>query len=417
MEKNLSDEPVFDAWKRENSEDHSPPRREIEVDGNRLELYTDSESYLTALIADIRSARERVWIESYTISQDPLIDQMVEAVCERASAGLDCRATFDAIGSFRTSDALFETLRAAGVKVYIFRPLKQWQWRLRFLQRFNRRNHRKLVVIDGLISYFGGMNLVNFGGSGTPPDFKTRHQRSDPSWRDVHIRLSGKATSKVASAFLAIRPLSEREKRGLPPIRTAPTLNPSVATILRSPPDSIEFVDSRPRIKYRRPAPFFNALIRQANQQVRLAMAYFLPFGGILRSLRNAIRKNVVVEVIVPAQSDVPPVKWATQYMYERLIKQGIKIYERKEQMLHAKAMVVDHQWSVVGSCNFDPRSMLTNLEFFAIIHSVDFAHQLQEILDFEKAHSQLVSLDTHRKRNWFLRLLSRIAWSFRRIL
>jgi cardiolipin synthase len=300
------------------------------------------------------------------------------------------------------------------VQVVAYRPFRLSRWHLSFLRRFfqafNRRNHRKLAVIDDRISYFGGMNLLDVGGSASNEWSKTNPYPAQ-AWRDVHVRLEGEATEEVARAFMALRPEYRHQ------IKHVHHTNNSVREMLLMKPDSILFVDSRPRMKYRRPAPIFRALLRTAKSQIRLAMAYFLPFGGVLKELRRAHRRKVNVEVIVPIVSDVPLVQWATQHMYQRLLQSGVVIYERNDRMLHSKAMVIDRHLSVVGSCNFDPRSFLLNLEFFAVIRSTAFADHLLAILDTEIENSQQVSLQTHLQRSGFRRLLHWFAWRFRRWL
>jgi cardiolipin synthase len=379
------------------------------VNGNELQFFTESGAYLHALRNDFLSARKRIWIESYTISDDEKLRDLMAVVREKASSGLDCRVTYDAVGSFQTASRFWDEMKESGVKVYAYRPLRYGWWRTRFLQRFQRRSHRKLIVVDEQISYFGGMNLADLGGSANPPSFEMSAP-AQPAWRDVQVRMAGEATAKVAKAFLALRPETETSS-------SQGQANPSRAQVFSSAEEAIYFIDSRPRMKYRRPAPYFRSLIRRANTRITIAMAYFLPFGGVLRTLRKAARRGVAIEVIVPAESDVRLVQWATQHMYEKLIKQGFAVYERRDQMLHSKVMVVDGEWSVVGSCNFDPRSFLINLEFFAIIRSKGIAQQLNEILDYERANSNRIGEDSHRKSSLMQRLIRRIAWSFRRWL
>lgn len=399
----------------EKSVDLLSGKRIIQVGNNSLQLMTESRPYLTSLIDDIKQAKQRVWIESYTIVNDELIEQLAEAICERARAGIDCRLTYDAVGSFLTPGTFFQRLEEAGVQVHVYRPFRVRRWHLSFLRRFfqafNRRNHRKLVVIDQHVSYFGGMNLVDLGGS-TSSAWSKANPYPSQAWRDVHVRLEGEATEEVAAAFLALRP--ERANQAIPKSHGS---NNSTRQILAMSPESIRFVDCRPHVKYRRPAPVFRTLLRSAKTQIRLAMAYFLPFGGVLKELRRAHRRKVKVEVILPRVSDVPVVQWATQHMYQRLLQSGVEIYERNDQMLHSKAIVIDDHLSVVGSCNFDPRSFLLNLEFFAIIHSPAFAEHLSSVLGSEIENSRKVSLESHQQRSWFRRTLHWIAWRFRRWL
>jgi cardiolipin synthase A/B len=131
----------------------------------------------------------------------------------------------------------------------------------------------------------------------------------------------------------------------------------------------------------------------------------------------RARRRGVHVRVIIPGESDVRAVQWATRHLYSYLLKRGIRIYERKDQMLHSKAMVIDEQWSVIGSCNLDPRSLRTNLEFVAVVRSCELAAALLGVCRHEIKNSSRVTLAYWRNRTWWQRVLDRIAWSLRRLL
>ncbi len=143
-------------------------------------------------------------------------------------------------------------------------------------------------------------------------------------------------------------------------------------------------------------------------------MAYFIPTGGPLRALLAARKRQVGVRVVVPGISDVPLVQRATAHLYSMLLRRGFRIYERRGRMLHSKMMVIDGQYSVVGSANLDPRSMRINLEFVAVIRSEAFARVLTRIARFEMAQSDRVTLSRVRRISWLDRVLNRMAWTLR---
>lgn len=382
----------------------------VDVAGNRLAVFVESGPYLSALIDDVRAARHRVWIESYTVADDAAGRAVAAALKERAAAGVECRLMYDAVGSFGTPSAFFDDLRRAGVDVLCYRPWGSWWRGLRVLPQFHRRDHRKLAAVDDVVGYFGGMNLVDQGGSAVPPLEGARHPSSQAGWRDVQVRLVGPAAKSIAAALDDL--WSRGRNRTVEPRR-----NPQVGDILSARSDALFFFDARPHVRHRRPGPVFKALIGRAHKSITLAMAYFLPFGGVLRELLRARRRGVTVRVIVPHESDVPLVQWAARHMYERLLRHGIRIYERRDRMLHSKVMVIDGLWSVVGSCNFDPRSMLLNLEFFAVVRSADFARALNDVCRDERRQSDPVRLSRCRSRGWWESWLYRITWTFRRWL
>ena len=142
-----------------------------------------------------------------------------------------------------------------------------------------------------------------------------------------------------------------------------------------------------------------------------------MPIGRVFRELLRARKRGVRVRVIVPGHSDVKVVQWAFSHFYEFLLKRGIRIYERKDRMLHSKAMIVDGKWSVIGSCNLDARSLLLNLEFFAVIHAPQLAQALRRICLEDIRNSVRVNAAYCSRRSWWQRLRDRTAWALRKWL
>lgn len=384
----------------------------VEVAGHQLTIYEVSPPLIAAMVSDIRAAKSRVWMESYIFADDAAGAAVAAALAQRAQAGVDVRLMVDAWGSFSTPTAFFNRLRAAGVQVHLFHGLGEALHALRFLQVVNQRNHRKLLVVDDSIAYFGGMNVVDQSGIHSTADAKDRRLPASAGWLDVHVRLVGPRQSEIADAMLRLW----NRVHGLPVVKQSRW---PVAEITRTPPDSesLYFFDSRPQFKYRRPQRILVPLICQARHEITLAFAYFVPLGRVLRELLKARKRGVKVRVIVPGQSDVQVVQWATRHFYEFLLKRGVRIYERCDCMLHSKVMVVDGRWSVIGSCNFDARSLRLNLEFFAAIHSRALAQTLTRICQKEMRNSVRVSAAYCRQRSWWQRYRDRLAWSFRKWL
>jgi cardiolipin synthase len=383
---------------------------DIDVAGNSLRLFSESPPLMEAMVEDLRTAQRRAWVESYTFADDAAGRAIAEALKERAAAGVDCRLMYDAVGSFDSPRALFDDLAAAGVQVHAFCTLSTALWKFASLRMFNRRNHRKITIVDDHVAYFGGMNIIDQSGIETIEDAKARDLPASAGWRDVHVRLTGPAQTEVADAF-------DRLWQRVHHHRRRPWPRWQVNKMLSAQEDSIFFFDSRPRLHIRRPARVLVPLLRRARHTITLSMAYFIPVGDVLKELLRARRRGVTVRVIVPGVSDVPVVQWASRHMYERLLRRGIRIYERKDQMLHSKVMVIDGQWSVIGSCNLDPRSMRLNLEFLAVIRSAELASAVTAICVHEQRHSRPVNVsDCHRRSRW-QRMLDSVAWSLRRWL
>ncbi|HWB08909.1 MAG TPA: phospholipase D-like domain-containing protein [Pirellulales bacterium] len=382
----------------------------LSVAGHDVTIFEESPPLVAAMIDDISRARQRVWLESYIVANDAAGQALSEALCRRAAEGVDCRVLYDAVGSNATPSSFFARLAKSGVQVRGYRSLWRVLWRFRSLRWFNRRDHRKLLVIDDRLAYFGGMNIVDQSGIRTVDEAKARHLPASAGWRDVHLRLCGPKQPEVAAAFAGLwrkRPFGRRRRWPRWPIRR----------MLAARGDGIYFFDCRPQLRHRRPTRVLVPLLRQARRNITLCMAYFIPQGSVLRELLRASRRGVRVRVIVPGKSDVPAVQWATRHFYDKLLKRGIRIYERKDQMLHSKVMVIDDDLSLIGSCNLDPRSLWYNLEFFAVFRSAAMAATLRHICRYEMRNSRRVTLLDCFGRPWWQRMLDRLAWSMRRWL
>ena len=381
----------------------SPPR--MSVAGQELQIFLEAPPLIAAMLEDIRGAKTRVWLESYIYLNDAAGDAVALALKEQARAGLDVRLLYDAIGSSTTPWGFFEDLLDAGVQVHAFHTIWEALGRRSILRVLNRRNHRKLLIVDDRAAYFGGMNIVDPAG-----DQQVEGPATAPpsaGWRDVHVRLAGPQQKELAESFERSWLRANRKKvQWRPRAYRHGVLSPAE--------ESIQFFDTGPGPRYARAARIFIRLFRAARRSITLSMAYFIPMGRVLRELLRASRRGVRVRVIVPGESDVLLAQWATRYLYQRLLRRRVRLYERQGNMLHSKVMVVDNQWTVVGSSNLDPRSLWTNLEFLAVIRSRNMAQTMSEICQYEIDRSHRVTAADCRERRCWHRLLNRMAWSVR---
>jgi cardiolipin synthase len=295
-------------------------------------------------------------------------------------------------------------MEQTGVQVHAFHTVREALWKFSLLRILNRRNHRKLLILDDRIAYFGGMNLVD-----TTLGLVVSKEALPASagWRDVHIRLTGPQQGEVAESFER----SWRRAHGEPIARRPRAYR---RALLAGGEESIQFFDSGPGLKYSRAARLFTRLIRAARRSITFSMAYFLPVGGVLRELLRAPRRGVAVRVVVPGESDVPLVQHAARHLYTRLLRRRIRIFERQAEMLHSKVMIADSAWVVVGSCNLDARSLYINFEFLAVIHAPALARVLRRVIGEEIANSKRVLLEDVREDNWWRGFVNGLAWLLR---
>jgi len=303
----------------------------VSVAGHELRIYAESRPLIEAMVEDIRAARTRVWVESYIFLDDRAGQAVADALMERARAGLDVRVMADAIGSQTTPWPFFRELEEAGALVHIFHSFWEALWSLSAFRILNRRNHRKLVVIDETVAYFGGMNLAD---PVHVSDFDAADRAPvSAGWRDVHIRLAGPQQAEVAESFERSWRLAHGEeiKRRSRAYRKG---------LLAHGEESIQFFDSGPGLKHTRAGRIFSRALKNAKHTLTLSMAYFLPVGRVLRALLRAHRRGVFVRVVVPGQSDVQIVQHASRWLYTRLIRRRFHIYERQLNMLHSSESV-----------------------------------------------------------------------------
>lgn len=366
--------------------------------GHDVRIFVELDPYLRAVLDDLRQAKRRIWIETYILGDDAAGQRVLRLLAQRAAEGLEVRLMVDAVGSLELPSDWLAEVEAAGGKVHVFHSFGFALWEKMRLSVLNRRNHRKLIVIDDRAAYVGGMNLVDPAES-----------TGSAAWRDVHLRIEGPAVAEVAAAMQRLWQRAHGQRVKWPKWPLARLADPAGEALL--------LFDSLPALRMRRAARVFRTLIRSARRSVTLSMAYFIPQGAVLRELFKARRRGVTVRVIVPAESDVPLVHWAAEHFFARLLKHGIRIYQRRDRMLHGKVMLVDDRWSLVGSCNLDPRSLRWNLECLAVIRSTALAATMRRILAFELRNSQRVTPETIANRPWWQRLRGQIAWWFRRWL
>jgi cardiolipin synthase len=377
----------------------------VHVAGHELRVYVEYLPLVKDILEDLRAAQSRIWIEVYIFAGDPAGQALATVLKEKARAGLDVRVLYDAVGSQATPAAFFAELQAAGVHLHCYHSLIEALSRFRLFSIMNRRDHRKLIVIDDAVGYFGGMNLIDHTASA--------HVVGKPvpatnGWHDVHLRLAGPQQAELAESFERswARAQGQKITRRSRAYRRARLPG-------SGPAESIRFFDSGPGLKYSRAARVYDRLLRRAEHNITIAMAYFVPVGRVLRALLAARKRGVRVRIVIPGQSDNRLVQHATTHVYATLLKRGIRLYERQTRMLHSKVMVVDATWTLVGSCNLDPRSLWINLEFLAVIRSPTLAATMTAIVRREMRQSNRVTSESYPHR-WHERLLNTLAWIFR---
>ncbi len=340
------------------------------TENNAVRIFHDGKEKFDALIADIAQATDHVHIYYYIFRADGLGTRILDALTERARAGVQVRLFYDALGGRQVYPRDLKDLRAAGGAIYSFFPSKIPLINL----RVNNRTHRKLAVIDGRIGYVGGFN-VGDEYLGLNPKFGY--------WRDTHLRVEGGAVNSIQRRLLtdwnAVAPAEQRvrwEERFFPADQARP--GRVGLQIVSSGPDS-----AWERIKFG-----YVKMINSAERSVWIQTPYFMPDAAVLDALKIAARSGLDVRMMIPDKPDHLLVYPATLSYADELAQCGATIYIYRNGFVHAKTVLVDHELGSVGTANMDIRSFRLNFEVNAFFYDSDLGVQLRDIYlaDIEKS-------------------------------
>lgn len=313
--------------------------------GTEAEYFPTGEEYFQRLLSDITSAKKYIFLEYFIIDEGSLWDEIHAALLKKAGEGVEIRLLFDDIGCMKTLPRKYETvLRREGISAYRFARVSP-----RVSSMHQNRDHRKIAVIDGNIGYTGGVNIAD--------EYVNRIERFG-HWKDGGVRLSGDGVLGLLRLFLASYDATAGDVSDYRSL-----LSPSAERI-RGDGYFIPF-GSGPAPIYRRPVAknaFLN-LINQATSYVYITTPYLIIDYDLTESLCNASCRGVDVRIITPGIPDKKTVKLMTKSAYPYLIKSGVKIYEYKEGFIHEKLLISDGKYSVIGTVNFDYRSLVHHFE------------------------------------------------------
>ena len=350
------------------------------------EFFTEGDALYEAMLASISSATAVVRMESYIFASDEIGWRFAEALARRAVAGVDVRVHLDAAGAWgRTSSSLQRYLRDQGVHLRWFH---RWSWRDPL--RYNRRSHRKLLVVDDRVAYVGGFNIHRES---------SRQCYGESRWRDTHAALSGALAGDAARLFDAFW----RGHRRWAPVQRGI--------------GDLQLVSNDTRTCRHRIRCLYAEAFESASERVYLTTPYFVPDLSTLRQLMACARRGVDVRLLVPAKSDVPITRWAAHALYGSLLSAGVRIYEYLPRMLHAKTVVVDRHWATLGSANLDYRSFFLNYELLLAMTAPDDCELLSRQFSEDVSTSRPVLGDKWSRRSWTNLPLEAIGRALRRWL
>lgn len=374
--------------------------------GNAVQALVDGPQTFAAIEASVAEAKHHVHVETFIYDDDKLGRDFAELLARKQAEGVQVRLLYDSIGSMETDPAFFDGLRKQGIEVREFRPMNPAKTPL--IWKIQNRDHRKILVVDGKVAYTGGINVS--GTYSSASSSRPGPERGvEDGWRDTHVRIEGPAVAQLQSLFFEnwVRAGDAKDE---PCCRSdyfpeAQTPGKHLVTIVANDSD-----DSDDRSLY---ATYIRAF-ENASARLWITHAYFAPNDDLLEAMTDAAKRGVDVRLIAPGFTDSNVILYATRSTYTRLLKGGVKIYERKDALLHAKSVVIDGTLAIVGSANLDLRSFIHNDEVNAIIISRDFGKRMEQIFERDVEASRPLDMDTWQQRSmWerFREFSSKLMW------
>ncbi|MEM7167173.1 MAG: phospholipase D-like domain-containing protein [Planctomycetota bacterium] len=358
--------------------------------GNGLELFHDGDQLFRSMLDAIRNAERRVYMEMYTFLADRTGWRFAYALAERAQAGVEVRIVYDAVGSFGLSASLLRLLHEAGVQTVVYHPVAPWR---RHFTLF-RRNHRKVLTVDGTIGYVGGVNI------GDP---WMGRRRGGGNWRDTHLRVDGPAAGDLEMLFVDTWYRETGEELSRSPLPREPQGDKAADA------RQVYIVGGLggPGRRIRR---LYLIALGQARRRVVIANSYFVPDRKFRKALTHARRRGLRVQLLLPLRSDVRVAQLASQSFFSRLLRDGIEIYLWRPTVLHAKFAVIDDDWWTVGSSNLDHWSFQRNLEANAVVLDQESGRALSARFERDLRFADAVELSQWRRRPFLQKVLERLA-------
>lgn len=342
----------------------------IPTRNNNVRLLVNGENKFPVVLEDLKKARNHIHIQYYIYENDVIGNEIVDILIAKVKEGVAVRFMYDDYGSWQLGRKFIKHLDDNGVETAAFykiiHPL--------FANRINYRNHRKIIVVDGIVSYIGGINVSD------------RYINNDPDrmfWRDTHLRINGLASFNLQRIFLADWNFCAQQNIGyntdlFPVSRVGEHFGNTLVQISSSGPD------------YEYPSIMYSMIqaILLAKKEVFITTPYFIPEKSFLDALKIARLSGVDVRLLVPGVSDSKIVNMVSNSQYQELLQRGIRIYKYQKGFVHAKSMVCDGQTSIVGTANLDQRSFDLNFEVNAVIYDGSMAGELREVFfrDLEDA-------------------------------
>jgi cardiolipin synthase len=360
--------------------------------GNQVDPLNNGAEIFPAMLESIRSAQRTINFETYIYWSGDIGREFSEALAERARAGVQVNVVIDWVGGLKMDQALVTTMRAAGARVELYRPLRWYS-----ISRLNKRTHRKLLIVDGQTGFTGGVGIADLW----------QGDAQDPlHWRDMHFRVRGPVVAQMQAAFIDnwIK-VTGRVLNGedyFPPLAPAGAMDAHM--FISSPEGGSESMHL-----------MYLMAIAAARESLDIHASYFVPDELVVRALRMALKRGVRVRVLVPGEHiDSETVRIASRAIWGELLQAGMEIHVYTPTMMHVKTLIADGLLVSVGSTNFDMRSFSLNDEASLNVYDRGFAARMTAVFEQDLQQARPYTYAQWQARPWHEKFSEKVLWPIR---
>ena len=372
----------------------------LPTNGNDIQLLKSGEEKFIDLFEEINKAKHHIHLEYFNFRNDSIANALFDLLALKAKEGVQVRALFDAFGNSSNNQPLkkkhLKSIRERGIEIEKFDPMV-FPW----INHAYHRDHRKIAIIDGKIGYTGGMNIADYYINGLP---------EIGEWRDMHIRIEGKAVNELQDIFLDM--WNKTTKQNIGGNEYYSYRHDSIKAEGDS--KKVAILDRYPRKTPKIMREAYAKAIESAKEKIQIINPYFTPISRVRKAIKKALKNGTKVEIMIPGKSDIGFTPDAALYIANKLRKKGADIYIFNGGFHHSKIMMVDSLYCTVGSTNLNSRSLMYDYEVNAFIFDTETTNELMEIFKEDQKNSTLLTKEMYKQRTiwkkfwgWFAHLFT----------
>lgn len=371
----------------------------LPTNGNDIQLLKSGEEKFIDLFQEINKAKHHIHLEYFNFRNDSIANALFDLLAQKAKEGVQIRALFDAFGNSSNNQPLkkehLKSIREKGIEIEKFDPIV-FPW----INHAYHRDHRKIAIIDGKIGYTGGMNIADYYINGLP---------EIGEWRDMHIRIEGKAVNELQNIFLDM--WNKTTKQNIGGNEYYSYHYDSIKSEETS--QKVAILDRYPRKTPKIMREAYAKAIESAKEKVQIINPYFTPISRVRKAIKKALKNGTKVEIMIPGKSDIGFTPDAAMYIANKLRKKGADIYIFNGGFHHSKIMMVDSLYCTVGSTNLNSRSLMYDYEVNAFIFDTKTTNELMEVFKEDQKNSTLLTKEMYKRRTIWKKFLGWFAHLF----